>query len=76
VIENSNTPYSFIAKGNEGQVITVFNNEKWEQIKNNANENNFSKRERTYRSNKKKLDLTFKRLLKSKRQTDCYFCIL
>ena len=41
VIDNSNTPYFFIAKGNERQVITVFNNEKWEQIKNKANENNF-----------------------------------
>jgi predicted ABC-type ATPase len=34
VIDNSNTPYTFIAKGNEGKLITVFNNEKWEQIKN------------------------------------------
>ena len=41
VIDNSNTIYSFIAKGNERQVATVFNNEKWEQIKNKANENNF-----------------------------------
>ena len=41
MIDNSNTPYSFIAKGNEGFVTTVFDNEKWEQIKNKANENNF-----------------------------------
>ncbi len=34
VIDNSNKPYSFIAEGNHRVENSIFNKEKWEQIKN------------------------------------------
>ena len=38
VIDNSNTPYSFIAEGNQSIENSIFNKEKWEQIKNTSYE--------------------------------------
>jgi len=38
VIDNSSRPFTFIAEGNEGVEIVVYNDESWNKIKSASNE--------------------------------------
>ncbi|MEO6329704.1 MAG: hypothetical protein ABIO55_12260 [Ginsengibacter sp.] len=75
IIDNSNRPYSFIAEGTGRKELTIYLKEKSDLLKDDQMKKDYNDITEFREQIKKGLDLAFRKLLKTKKQTDSFLIL-